>query len=303
MNRPGKRLRIASGSPQPRPRRRQLAARWHAIVWQGLWPLLALSVLGGVLAVAGENQPLPRAHAHNDYEHPRPLLDALEQGFCSVEADIFLVEDRLLVAHTLANTTPTRTLEALYLDPLRERVRRHAGRVYPSGPEFTLLIDIKSDAERTYGALKAVLERYRGMLTEYVDSATRTNAVTVILSGNRPLATLAKEPIRLAALDGRLEDLQRNPSAALVPWVSDNWSTSFAWRGRAPLPADQRERLLRLVRQAHDQGRRIRFWGVPDQEVAWNMLEESGVDLINTDRLAELGAFLRKKPAGDSTIR
>ena len=25
--------------------------------------------------------PLPQAHAHNDYEHERPLLDALEQGF------------------------------------------------------------------------------------------------------------------------------------------------------------------------------------------------------------------------------
>src|SRR5262249_1980163 len=37
-------------------------------------------------------QPLPtpliHAHAHNDYEHTRPLFDALDQGFCSVEADI-----------------------------------------------------------------------------------------------------------------------------------------------------------------------------------------------------------------------
>jgi hypothetical protein len=31
-------------------------------------------------------QHLTRAHAHNDYHHPRPLLDALDHGFCSVEA-------------------------------------------------------------------------------------------------------------------------------------------------------------------------------------------------------------------------
>ena len=35
---------------------------------------------------------LERAHAHNDYEHPRPLFDALDHGFKSVEADIWLVE-------------------------------------------------------------------------------------------------------------------------------------------------------------------------------------------------------------------
>ncbi len=34
----------------------------------------------------------PRAHSHNDYLHRRPLLDALALGFCSVEADIYLVD-------------------------------------------------------------------------------------------------------------------------------------------------------------------------------------------------------------------
>ena len=42
--------------------------------------------------------PRPRAHSHNDYWRKRPLLDALECGFCSVEADIFQVGDQLLVA-------------------------------------------------------------------------------------------------------------------------------------------------------------------------------------------------------------
>ena len=48
---------------------------------------------------AGEVIPLPRAHAHNDYRHERPLFDALDHGFCSVEADIFLVEGQLLIGH------------------------------------------------------------------------------------------------------------------------------------------------------------------------------------------------------------
>jgi hypothetical protein len=110
-----------------------------------LGPLAFLLAAGCLLAEsdsrAAPTVALPRAHAHNDYEHPRPLLDALDHGFGSVEADIHLVEGRLLVAHDLHQTRPGRTLEALYLEPLRERARRFGGRIHPEEPEFILLIN------------------------------------------------------------------------------------------------------------------------------------------------------------------
>src|SRR5437870_3442113 len=81
--------------------------------------------------------PQIRAHAHNDYEHPRPLLDALDHGFCGVEADIWLVEGKLLVAHDRDKTRPEGTLETLYLEPLRQRVQQNGGRVYRDGPPVT----------------------------------------------------------------------------------------------------------------------------------------------------------------------
>ena len=93
-------------------------------------------------------KPLIHAHAHNDYEHQHPLLDALDQGFCSVEADIYLVEGQLLVAHNRKDVKPERTLQALYLDPLRERAKRNGGRIYPNGPECK--IGRASCRERVY---------------------------------------------------------------------------------------------------------------------------------------------------------
>ena len=39
-----------------------------------------------------EAGPLAQAHAHNDYEHTRPLHDALDHSFTSVEADVWLVD-------------------------------------------------------------------------------------------------------------------------------------------------------------------------------------------------------------------
>src|SRR5437660_5508951 len=106
--------------------------------------LMALVTLGR----AGAQQPpavvpLRQAHAHNDYEHKRPLFDALDHGFCSVEADIYLEKGQLLVGHTQDDLRPDRTLEKLYLDPLRQRVRDQGGRVYRDGPTLYLLIDVK----------------------------------------------------------------------------------------------------------------------------------------------------------------
>jgi len=102
------------------------------------------------------------------------------------------VNGRLLVAHDRDKVKPERTLEALYLDPLRERVKQNGGRVYSSGPTFTLLVDVKSDAEPTYAALRGVLRQYADLLTLFRINATETKTVTVILSGNHALNTLAR---------------------------------------------------------------------------------------------------------------
>ncbi|MCD6339453.1 MAG: phosphatidylinositol-specific phospholipase C/glycerophosphodiester phosphodiesterase family protein [Verrucomicrobia bacterium] len=239
--------------------------------------------------------PLPRAHAHNDYEHARPLLDALDCGFCSVEADVHLVDGKLLVAHDRSNVRPDRTLEALYLKPLAERVRANGGRVHRGGPQFTLLIDFKSAAEPTYAALRPLLAKHKEMLARFTPNGTREGAVIVILSGNRPENALAAEPIRWAAIDGRLPDLERNPPASLVPLISHSWRNVFRWRGQGPIPPAETARLKSLVRRTHQQGRRIRFWAAPDNPAGWEVLYEAGADLINTDDLKGLRRFLLQK--------
>jgi N-acyl-D-amino-acid deacylase len=236
--------------------------------------------------------PLIHAHAHNDYLHKRPLLDALERGFCSVEADIHLVEGKLLVAHERQMTKPDRTLQALYLDPLRERVRKNGGHVYPNGPEFTLLVDIKSDWRTTYPVLLDVLKQYSDVLTTFRSNAKETNAIVVILTGNRSLKMFDRETIRYAAYDGQLTELDSKESPSLIPWISASWSATFKWRGAGELPSDEKQKLAEIVAKAHQHGRRVRFWGAPDQPVFWREMQAQGVDLINTDDLPGLQQFL-----------
>ncbi len=255
--------------------------------------LVSLSLLLAVsLTRAADPVPLVRAHAHNDYEHPRPLLDALDCGFVSIEADIYLVDGHLLVAHNARDVKPERTLEALYLDPLSARVLKNGGRVYRGGPSVTLLVDVKSEAVATYAALHRRLEKYAAMLTVFRDGVATPGAVTVIISGNRARAELAAQPVRYAALDGRLDDLAANPSVALVPWISDNWTKHFTWKWTGHMPDAERAKFHALIAQAHAQGRLIRFWGTPDTPEAWQLLRAAGVDFINTDHLTALRDFL-----------
>jgi len=255
--------------------------------------LLAFLVCGNLFLLAQpQPKPLLRVHAHNDYEHTRPLFDALVQGFCSVEADIHLVDGQLLVAHSRSQFKPERTLQALYLDPLREHVRRNGGHVYPGGPEFTLLIDIKGDWRLTYPVLREALKSYADMLTTFRDGAKQTNAIIAILTGERSRQMFVGESVRYAALDGALTDLDTDVPVDLIPWISSNWAVNFKWRGVGTIPDADKLKLKDIVSKAHQQGRRVRFWGAPDQPVFWAEMLAEGVDLINTDDLAGARKFL-----------
>jgi hypothetical protein len=255
---------------------------------------IAVGALDGEADAPGGAVPtLVHAHAHNDYWNDRPLLDAVERGFTSVEADIFLENGKLLVGHERSELKPERTLQALYLEPLAARVRANQGRVFAGGGRFFLLIDIKSRADDTYRQLERVLPAYAAMLTNVRGREVTPRAVTIVLSGNRPVATVRDADHRLVALDGRLTDLNGSYSADLMPLVSDSWTKHFEWRGEGPIPAEERARLQEIVQRAHRSRRLVRFWATPENEAVWSELRTAGVDLIGTDDLDRLANYLR----------
>ncbi|MGW1202432.1 phosphatidylinositol-specific phospholipase C/glycerophosphodiester phosphodiesterase family protein [Streptomyces cyaneofuscatus] len=247
-------------------------------------------------------RPLRHAHAHNDYLHPRPLHDALAHGFTSVEADIFLVDGELLVAHDPAGLDPSRTLAGLYLEPLRALVRAGHGSVYPHHRRpLQLLIDIKADGVAAYRELDRQLARHGSLFTRYHHGRVRPGAVTAVISGDRAArAPMEAQRTRLAFYDGRLDDLGTASPASFTPLISANWTQTFGWLGAGPFPRAERDRLRTLVRAAHREGRRIRFWATPDlpgpeREAVWSELLAAGVDHLNTDDLAGLERFLRAR--------
>ncbi len=43
------------------------------------------------------------------------------------------------------------------------------------------------------------------------------------------------------------------------------------------MSAADREKLARVLQQAHDKNRRVRFWATPDNETTWAALREAPV--------------------------
>jgi glycerophosphoryl diester phosphodiesterase len=225
------------------------------------------------------------------------LLDALDHGFTSVEADIFLVDGKLVVAHTKREIDPAQTLDKLYLEPLHERIQANGGSVYGDGKPFHLLIDLKSAGEPTYAALHQLLSTYAAMLSSTKDGNLKPGAVTISISGDRPIATIKGQSQRFAGIDGRISDLDSDEPADVMPLISDNWFSHFRWLGSGEFKEADRQKLRDYVLRAHAKGRKVRFWAAPDTPAAWRELQAAGVDLINTDNLAGLESFLRKQPA------
>jgi glycerophosphoryl diester phosphodiesterase len=241
--------------------------------------------------------PLIRAHAHNDYRHPQPLFDALKFGFTSVEADIHLKNGKLYVAHDHWEITEDKTLQSLYLEPLRRLIEENGGSVFKNGPPLTLFIDIKTEADSTYQVLKEVLKIYKDALIIYEGDKKSNGAIEVIISGNRSAELKKVNKIMVAYYDGRLEDLGSSIPHQIIPIISENWTKHFQWRGKGQLPVKEKEKLRKIVSQAHTEGRRVRFWATdiesPEfQHNIWKELITADVDLINTDKLKVLRDFL-----------
>ena len=238
---------------------------------------------------------LPQGHAHNDYEHRHPLSSALGHGFTSVEADVWPVDGRLLVAHRRDQVDRSRTLESLYLEPLAHDVAAGSA---PAG--LQLLVDVKGTPASTMPLLRAELASYADLLTTYRGCTAVPGPVSVVVSGNAHPTAPRPGTTSLFGYDQHLEPgSPPTVSQAVTPLVSADWADYFTWTGPGPMPRRERDRLVQLVDGAHAAGSAIRCWDTPDdrgpaRDALWRELGADGVDWINTDDLTGFAAFRRQ---------
>jgi hypothetical protein len=256
------------------------------------WPLLILTAAGLSLTVRpidANAQPArytsANTHSHNDYEQPTPFWLAWQEGFGSIEADIWLIKGKVIIGHDTQEIKAARTLEEYYIKPLAACVEKNGGHPYAdTARRLQLLIDVKEDSVAALAALIALLDKYPILET--------TPSIKWVISGNRP------DPDRYAgypsfiAFDGILHDQYTPDQLRHIALMSDDLHYYTRWDRRYGIPDSARHTLEAAIKSAHDLHLPVRFWDAPDFPAAWQQLVGLKVDYINTDHIHDLAVWL-----------
>jgi len=247
-----------------------------------------------VLSARAQERYFDQGYAHNDYLHGKPLFEALGNGYTHIEADVFLLKDSLVVAHWFPYLKTNRTLESLYLAPLKQLFGNT--RAGFGIPPLTLVIDIKSSSAKTYQALRPLLEKYSSLLSVVQNGVYKQGRINIVLTGNRPIDLISGETNRLVMLDDLLDQSSARLDNHLFAMASCKYSKVLQWAGKGTIPVKEKTGLLKLVKTAHRQGKKVRLWASPENENVWRELLNCGVDYINTDQLTRLKTFCDAQP-------
>ncbi|MCT4602627.1 MAG: hypothetical protein N4A59_06975 [Marinifilum sp.] len=229
---------------------------------------------------------LTYAMSHNDYEHDNPLWDAYSKGFICVEADVFLEDEELYVAHTHEEINRKVTLKSLYLNPIKALVSK--GEITEEKPLW-LYINLKTSG-RILEVINKQLDRYREMLVRFDLDGYHPAPVKVIAGS---WSAMEQWESRYVFAEGGVNQLISKLPSSSVFLINEQWTKHFSWQGKGEMPVDEELILRQWAREAEKKGSILRFWDtdVNDQGARlalWKKMYDCGVDLISSDYLGEL---------------
>lgn len=241
--------------------------------------------------------PTSIAHSHNDYQQRRPLDEAIEQGYRSIEVDVIDRRGQVRVTHLGLWTDGT--LKELYLDRLQKLVNER-GSVLGDGKKFYIWIEIRwmISSQAIVPMLRELLAQYP-MLTVFnpAGDEVKSGPVELILINHKGLADqyfseLTTAPACLGL--NRLPDSSKD-RAPFAKWSYHRWTRVFGDAGKHFFSEDDKKKIREFQETAHRLGLRTRFWGNPDAPRFWKEATDLPFDLVGTDELADTMKALKKK--------
>lgn len=225
-------------------------------------------------------------HSHNDYVQSIPFWNAFMAGAKSIEADVILVNNDLMVSHDAKDIKPESTLENLYLKPLSivyfdKKIKSF---------DIQILIDFKTEAFSTLSVLVSQLEKYPHL----INSGSTNKKINFVISGNRPPPEKYKDYPAYINFDYQTIDTWPQDMSK-VALVSLPYYKTSNWKGTEPLSADDNKKIKDIVELVHSKNKKIRFWATPDTKLAWATFSGLGIDFINTDKPGECVKYLKAK--------
>ncbi|MDN3547772.1 alkaline phosphatase [Mucilaginibacter aquaedulcis] len=229
------------------------------------------------------------AHSHNDYHNNIPFFRAYEKGFGSIEADVFAVNGKLMVAHDKKDINPKRSLELLYINPLIEKFQRDNQR------QLRLLIEIKEDHK---AVLPLVIKELKP-LEQYFSYPGHPGRLSIVMTGAVPPPAEFKNYPEWISFDVDHLNGFTTDQWKRIGLVSFPFGKYLKWNGKGVLNKEEITKIKGGIDSVHNAGKKIRFWETPDTKSSWLALMRLGVDVIGTDKIEELGDFLNNKPRNE----
>lgn len=229
----------------------------------------------------------PLIFAHNDYAQNKPFFAAYRQKVAFLEADVFVKDGDLWVAHDEKELVPSRTLRTMYLEPLLRKVKKYRG--YPYSDQhisLTLMIDFKTGWIKTLPVLVTLLQQYPELL--------EARLLKFCISGSMPPPEEWAQIPRFILFDGRPDQKYTTQQLMRIPLVSDSYPKYAQWGGEGEIPVQEAQNLQAVIKKVHTWNKPIRLWAIPDQPRSWNTMRMLGVDIINTDRVKAARGFFGK---------
>lgn len=246
---------------------------------------ILLSISACIISCSTKRYTVSNAHSHNDYLNTTPFYNAYNEGFGSIEADVFPVNGELYVAHKKEDVRPGNTLNALYLYPLLSKLSTDSSR------KLNLLVDVKEN----YKEALAILANQLKPLMRFLSTPAEKRNVTISISGERPVGKEFNQYPNYIFFDDNLSMEHSIDEWKRINLVSLPFDSISKWKGAGPIPSADIQGLKHAIDIAHKAGKPFRFWAAPDNTEAWKQQEKLGVDLIGTDKIGELGRFLKQR--------
>lgn len=241
--------------------------------------LLVLSlILPGVLMC--QNQTL-KGHSHNDYKQKVPFYAAYQSHLGSIEADIWIKNGELYVAHDKKDIRRKNTLEALYIQPIVRLFSENGGKPWKTNDDtFQLLVELKSPTIPTLNLLADKLQAYPGVF----NTSVNPNAIHIAITGQIPPKEEFAGYPDFIQFDGEIGVSYTPDQLKKIALISGDFANYTSWNGRGTLPEADRQKLIRIIQSVHKLDKKIRFWNAPDNPETWETFINLGIDIINTDQ-------------------
>lgn len=250
--------------------------------------LTLASVLIGMNLSAQEYPVL--LHSHNDYWRPAPFWTAYSYKLYSYEADVYLVDGVVCVAHDREDIKPENNIESLYIEPMVSVYKANGGKPWEDAKHgIQLMVDIKDETDLTMEALVEAFGKY----PEVFDRSVNPYGVQIVITGNFPDPEDFDKWPAYMGIDGRFDEEYTPEQFERVVMFSAPFSNYVRWNGKGTMIPEQEAELKKAIDKAHSMNRPVRFWGTPEYETMYYTFYNLGIDFINTDEPELASVFYR----------